>query len=288
MLDQIILIISLSLITGILLGAIIEKYYGFANLLEKVGLRSVAKEIIDKISGKLPVEREEVDCNQLNRNNLMVALVFGQSNSANEGESPKTAKRNVYSFYKGKCYRAKDPLLGASGEGGSVWTRLGDRIIEENLYNQVLFVPIGVGGTQIARWKPDGDLHKRILESIKDLKKHNLTLTHMLWHQGEMDAVLNTSKEEYKKMFLDMLESIRANGIDAPIYVSIATRCNRIRENKDIQQAQRELVDILKKIYPGPDTDKLGLEYRFDGCHFSDEGLGKYAELWLEKLKIRY
>lgn len=278
---QTLLLFLFVLFSGILLGIIFQKYYGLGNLIKKLSL-------IFGISKNSPLDREEVDCQQLNGNNLMVALAFGQSNSANEGESPKSTKMNVYSFYRGKCYKAQDPLLGASGDGGSVWTRLGDRIIEENLYHQVLFVPIGVGGTEIARWKPNGDLHQRILKSIKSLKEQNFTITHMLWHQGETDALLGTSKQEYKTMFLEMLKSIRANGVDAPIYVSITTRCHKIRENKDIQQAQRELVDISQKIYPGPNTDQLGLGYRFDGCHFSDEGLEKCAELWLEKLKSSY
>jgi hypothetical protein len=81
-----------------------------------------------------------------------------------------------------------------------------------------VFVPLGVGGTEIARWKSDGDLHPALTQAIRDVKVQGLTITHLLWHQGESDALLKTSKSAYKRMFLDMLSDIRKQGVNAPIY----------------------------------------------------------------------
>jgi hypothetical protein len=148
----------------------------------------------------------------------------------------------------------------------------------------VIFVSIGVASTPIARWTTGGDLHSRIINAISEVTQNGLKVTHLLWHQGESD--IKTSKQEYKKMFMNMLYDIRSRGIKAPIYVSVATRCGRNMSN-EIQQAQAELVDISSGIYHGPNTDDLGFAYRYDGCHFSDEGLEKFAELWMEKLKAR-
>jgi hypothetical protein len=106
-----------------------------------------------------------------------------------------------------------------------VWTRLGDKLIDENLYDSVIFISIGVANTSIARWTVGGDLHSRIKNAISEVKKQRLEATHLLWHQGESD--MKTSKQEYKKMFMNMLSDIRSRGIQAPIYVSIATRCER-------------------------------------------------------------
>ena len=64
-------------------------------------------------------------------------------------------------------------------------------------YEAVVFIAIGVGGTTIARWKPDGDLHPRLLEAIRDVQAHHLAITHVLWHQGESDALLKTSRSAY-------------------------------------------------------------------------------------------
>jgi hypothetical protein len=72
--------------------------------------------------------------------------------------------------------------------------------------------------------------------------------------------------------------------VTAPIYVAVNSRCKEHKPDPDIRQAQMRLVDISHGILLGPDTDMLGLAYRFDGCYFSDEGLEKASELWVDAL----
>ncbi len=216
---------------------------------------------------------------------VMVALAFGQSNSANHGSVLNNGDRNVYNFYQGKLYEAQDPLLGATGSGGSVWTRLGRRLISSKKYDAVVFVTVGVGGSEIGRWTPGGDLHPRVIGAIRDLKAQGLDVTHLLWHQGEADNRLGTSQDAYRERFLRLLSSIRSQGVDAPIYVSTTTRCGSLNPNEHVRQAQIKLIDAGSGILAGPDTDVLvGVDRKRDGCHFSDVGLGKFADLWLEKL----
>ncbi len=231
--------------------------------------------------------RTEVDCKSVLQGKTMVALVFGQSNSANHGETPYTPKKNVYNYFEGKCYVAADPMLGTTGSEGSVWSRLGDRLIDSGLYDNVLFITVGVGGTPVERWMSNGDLHLRLKYVLKQLRKDRIRVTHMFWHQGESDNGRKTSKEVYISRFMDMLAGLRAKGVKAPIYVAVATRCGDRQVNYEIQQAQRELVNTELGIYPGPDTDQLDLlvDRRHDACHFSEIGLDKHAELWLQAIK---
>jgi hypothetical protein len=114
-----------------------------------------------------PVEAPEVPLAEL-PSNAMVALVFGQSNSANHGGTPRRAGPQVYSFAEGRLYHAQDPLPGASGTRGSVWTRLGDQLVAIQRYPAVVFIPIGVGNTQIARWTPTGDLFPRVVAAMAE------------------------------------------------------------------------------------------------------------------------
>ena len=51
---------------------------------------------------------------------------------------------------------------GVTGQGGSIWTDLGNRLIEEGVFDQVLIAPIAVGGTKVSRWVPGGDFNDRI------------------------------------------------------------------------------------------------------------------------------
>jgi hypothetical protein len=234
-------------------------------------------------------ERTEESFDKLKGKKVMVALVFGQANSANHGEpkqSQMTAPQNVFCLNNGKLTKCVDPLPGASGADGSVWTRLGGRIIDEGLYDAVVFIPIGEAASEIARWAPGpaGDLHQRILDAALMVRSRGLEITHLLWHQGESDAG-RTSRADYKARFEAMLENLRKNGIDAPIYVSVASRCYFTPPDPEIQLAQCELVDPAKGIFPGPNTDNLGNSFRYDDCHFSNAGLEEFARLWIEQLK---
>src|SRR5262245_23394246 len=128
---------------GLLAGILLQKYYPVGTLLRAIGINYRAA----LASKPMPDsdERIEVPLSMLSSRRVMVALVFGQSNSANFGATRKTAKEKVYNFHRGKLYVARDPLLGAGGDGGSVWIRLGDKIIAGHLYDAVVFVPLGVG-----------------------------------------------------------------------------------------------------------------------------------------------
>jgi len=268
---------------GVIAGILLQKYYGVGRLLHHVGVYANRGTSSHAHGGSLH-ERPEIPLTRLASQRVMVALAFGQSNAANFGENPRRAGAGVFNFYQGKLYAAHDPLLGAGGDGGSMWTRLGNRLIAAKYYDAVVFLTLGVGGAALTRWTVNGDLHPRLVEAIRDVQSHGLPITHVLWHQGETDAMLHTSKHAYKQMFMDMVSSIRQQGVRAPIYVSVATRCHKVRGQEEIRQAQQELVDTDKGIYAGPDTDTLDWGYRYDGCHFSDEGLARCAELWLEKL----
>jgi len=232
------------------------------------------------------INRKRASCAKILGPRTMVALVFGQSNSANSGATKYTPKRDVFVYYEGKCYQGMDPLPGPNGNGGTVWSRLGDKLIDAGLYDKVLFVAVGVGGTNIARWKPDGDLYPRITDALSYLEKDGIKITHMLWHQGESDNGMHTTKDNYKSMFTSMLEGIRSHVVDAPIYVAVATRCGSLPEGYEIQQAQRELVNPALGIFPGAYSDELlSIDDRHDACHFSDSGLDKHANLWLQAIK---
>jgi hypothetical protein len=210
---------------------------------------------------------------------VLVALTFGQSNAANHGETPHAAGPGVLSFYVGKLYAARDPLPGATGDRGSVWTRFGDLIMATGRYDAVVIAPIGVGSSEIRRWVPGGDLHPRLIYTLRDLQAAGLPATHLLWHQGEGDRW--TTGEEYRSRFLAMLAAVRREGVAAPVYVSVATRAPS-GIVPAVQEAQRGLVDPAAGIRAGPDTDALGDEFRNrrDPDHFNDAGLRRAAELW--------
>jgi len=229
-------------------------------------------------------QKDEVPCSSIPKENLMVALTFGQSQTTNSGPIRHKSDRNVYSLERGKCYKAHDPLVDADSLGGSVWPILGNKLIQNKVYDNVLFVAIGENDSHVLQWSSIGPHHKKIKEAYKTLTGYGLSFTHLLWHQGETDSALFREESRYKDILMAMIESLRAKGIDAPIYISVASKTRHFETNEDIRGAQKGLVNIDKGIYPGPDTDTLGYELRSDKEHFSEEGQQAFAMLWYDAI----
>ena len=241
--------------------------------------------------------RAELACDAFAGDNpeRAVLFAFGQSNSANAARDRYVPLHDVVNFnaHDGKCYRAEDPLLGPSGESGSVWGRVGDELIREGLYRQVLIVPIGIGGTELARWVPGADLHARIKGTAAMLRRLDIRPTHVLWHQGESDVFEDTAEEDYVAQFRALADSLPGLGIDAPVLPAIATHCDiwgnwpeYLPSAERVRSAQQSLPQRVANVRPGPDTDTIaGPRFRPDGCHFTHRGIAAHARLWVRAIR---
>lgn len=221
----------------------------------------------------------------------MIIFTFGQSNSANHGYGMYSPHNEIYNYFEGAVYHAQDPLIGATGYGASVWGRLADKLVDSKLTERVTLIPIGVGGVDIAQWINGGSEHDKLMETIKSMKENNISPDFILWHQGESDNIIKTSKEEYIRMFEMIRETFRTNGILCPIGIAVASYHPMCVESdkgnsREIREAQIELSKMYKDIFLGPDTDKLDKAYhRADGVHFSVIGLEEHANGWLKAIK---
>jgi hypothetical protein len=221
---------------------------------------------------------EEVPLPQAASGRTMVALLAGQSNAANAGTDPMDAVPGVYNLYRGRCYVARDPLLGASGQGGSVWLRFGRRVLESGLYQTVILVPVAIGGTRIAHWTPGGELCRRIPDAIRQTHALGLRFTHVFWHQGESDAQYGTAQAVYERSLRAIIGQVRHAGVDAPMIVCRAARLRDI-DGPQIIAAQNAVISSTANVFPGPDTDAdLGGDMRFDGLHLNARGFEAFAQ----------
>ncbi len=225
-----------------------------------------------------------VDCASLPHEHRMVVLVLGQSNSANHAETRADGGPGVYSWHEGRCYEARDPLPGASGSGGSLWTRLGPMLRAANAADTVLFVPLGVTTTSVAQWDRHPVLVGRLEAVARALAAADIHVTHVVWYQGEADSFKATSAQDYRRDFHRVLARLRALGIAAPVYVPLATLCQK-RSNPAVREAQRVLPDELAGVRPGPDMDAIfGAVHRYNGCHFGTASAVLAAEAWRQAL----
>ena len=215
-----------------------------------------------------------------------VILAIGQSNIANHAavrvatRHPKT----VLSYFDGKCHVAGSPMLGASGDGGEFLTLLADRLIDDDVYRSVIIVPSGIGGTPIALWRRNGQLNDMLLRTLKGLPP-GYKVTQVLWQQGESDFLLATPPADYVASFRSLVDVLAENGVDAPLYISISTKCGPWTANNPIAVAQRSLIDG-RRVFLGIDSDGLlGAKDRYDDCHLSESGQRKTAAAYAEAIK---
>jgi hypothetical protein len=232
-------------------------------------------------------ERTEIPCAETMGDDAAAILVLGQSLSANENApgSEFTPPHDVFNFnfFDGKCYVAKDPLLGATGANSSYLGRLGALLVASGTYRRVLLIPAAQAGSFISFWVGDGILTARLPYVLEMLQRSHIVLTDVLWQQGEAESgLIEPDVEAYRRNFLEIVSTIRHSQF-APIYISQSTICRDV-PNSTIRGVQRSLVDPTLGINSGPDTDTIPLSERFDGCHLNAAGLNHMAELWANVL----
>jgi hypothetical protein len=217
-----------------------------------------------------------------------VFLTYGQSNATNSGEPPLWGETtgsidNVYQFLLGNTYVYRDPSLGANGLGRSVWGLVGRDLIEKGVFDKVIFANSGYGGESISNLKDS--IHFNFLTSNYNLliEKYG-KVDAILFHQGESDNS-EDGIEKYYKEFSEFLNNLSDNGIFIPVYLSRASMCGEGSANEELTNIQNRLISDFELVKEGPNTDLLtSRQLRFDYCHFSQDGLKDYSNLWVQYL----
>ncbi|MHC2456587.1 hypothetical protein ACVMIX_003228 [Rhizobium leguminosarum] len=225
-----------------------------------------------------------------------VLLVLGQSNAANDGGQRHRSNygaRVVNAFDK-RCFIAASPLLGSTDTKGEYWTLLGNNLIASGQNDSVILAPLAYSGSEVARWAKGGDLNPVLVDTVKQLQDSGYRITNVLWVQGEKDLVIGTTAETYQKQFMSMVDTLRQHGVEAPVYISIASKClepsnggfkEHIPDNA-IVRAQLALSKSGHGIREGVNSDALlDGDDRYDDCHIGGTGAEKMSEAWLNLLR---
>jgi len=227
-----------------------------------------------------------------------VLLVLGQSNAANYGGQRFASKHGdkIVNFFDGRCYVAASPLLGSSGTWGEYWTELGNHLIESGKFDTVVIASLAYSGAAysgntVEQWAQGGHLNSVLVDALRETKADGYAITHVLWDQGELDYSLGTSEEAYRERFLSMIDTLRGQGVAAPVYVSIASKCvepsngdpRRHPADNPVVRAQLALSSGERNIRRGVNMDTLldRLD-RYDDCHIGGGGAEKVAQAWAD------
>ncbi len=224
-------------------------------------------------------------CDLSDPKRTIVLLALGQSNAANYTGAmvQSTYGGAVMNYYQGRCYVAADPLLGADGNSGSLWTELANRLISTGQADRVMIVPLAVGGSSMIHWQPGGDLYQELGRLIDALEADHISITDTVWVQGEAERYSDSPFYEHAEKYASALKSIialtRKYGISR-FYVSMTSSCSNqaypSKPTRSIREAQMSVLSTKDQIFSGPDIDGIN-EYadRFDACHLTLEGASK-------------
>jgi hypothetical protein len=223
-----------------------------------------------------------------------VLFVLGQSNAGNHArpaDPPRAPRADVLEFRAGRCTVARDPLLGATGRDASPWPALADRIVDAGHAQRVVLVVFAVAGAPIERLAPPGGaLSAAWLDEVAALRRQGLTPDAVIWLQGEADHLRATPADRYERGLLDVLNGFRQQGVRAPLYVSVATRCGTPwRPDNPVAQAQAAVVRRDAQLREGVNMDRLLSEpaHRYDDCHLARDSVAALADAWLRVLHPR-
>ncbi|MFF0919899.1 sialate O-acetylesterase [Rhizobium leguminosarum] len=225
-----------------------------------------------------------------------VLLILGQSNAANYGGQRHRSNygtRVVNAFDK-RCFIAASPLLGSTNTRGEYWTLLGNSLIASGQNDSVILAPLAYSGSEVARWAAGGDFNPVLVDTVKQLQDSDYRITNVLWVQGEADLVMGTTAKAYQERFMSMVDTLRQHGVEAPVYISIASKClepsnggfkEHIPDNA-IVRAQLALAKSGHGIREGVNSDALlDADDRYDDCHFGGTGGEKASRAWLNLLR---
>ncbi len=208
----------------------------------------------------------------------LVIVTGGQSNAANALSEPLPVDpaAQAYMLARGRCYRLRDPVLGATNRGGSLWTAMGSALWRAT-GRPVVFINGAVGGSQLGDWLDDrSGYRQRLLAEVALARAAGLKPAWVFWVQGETDAAVSVDPARFVADLQRLIGRFDASGLlppGAPWLVYRSTHCmHRPGNGPAIDAAVTAFAASDKRVLPGPEASDLGDAMRRDGCHFNGAG----------------
>ena len=203
---------------------------------------------------------------------------LGQSNHGNIIERERTLDlpyKNVftYDWRLGVCSKYKEPLAGVDGRAGGFGHISSDTIYflkkNYNFSKNIVFLGFSKGGTRAQDWAR-GSLTNKFDYFLKKLKKDDIEVDYVLWHQGESE-IKNANKIYYQKYINDIqfiFQKFLTASNKTKIGMALVSVC-KSEKSQSLIDSQRLIIQSNDRVFLTLNTDNLGSIYRYDGCHFN-------------------
>ncbi|WP_137700392.1 hypothetical protein [Marimonas lutisalis] len=219
----------------------------------------------------------------------LVFLTYGQSNAANTGQLGYEVRQPVFMVSDGVAYEYSDPSLGTTGPNGSVWGRVGDKLIEQGAAKAVFFINVAWGGAsmeELVRDHPFDYLENQLRQGLDQFGRiDGILIHHGERHNKNIPDKTPMGAETYPEPFMEFRGKL-AQLTDAPIYLSLVSYCGDRGIDEELLKVQDGLIRDLEGVLRGVNSDALvDVKYRLpDQCHFSAAGLDAMADDWVSAI----
>ena len=117
---------------------------------------------------------------------------------------------------------------------------------------------------------------------MKKLKKDDIEIDYVFWHQGESE-IKDANRIYYQNYINDMqliFQKFLTTSKKTKVGMALVSVCKSER-SKSLINSQRSIIQSNDRVFLTLNTDNLGSSYRYDGCHFNSLGASvigsKYA-----------
>lgn len=210
--------------------------------------------------------------------NAIVLVTGGQSNAGNAFADPLVppADSGAYMMLAGRCYPVRDPVLGATGDRGSLWTGLGPALARAS-GRPVIFINGAVGGSQLGDWADERSGYvAHLAGETAAARKAGVVADTVIWIQGETDAAVQLEPALYVEQMQAVMAAFDATGAlspQTPWLVFRSTTCKaRANNGPAIDAALTRWALREPRVILGPNASALGMAARWDACHFNGQG----------------
>jgi len=297
-------LLLLAVAWGVIMGAIGQKYYGFGNLLETIGIHYRPPFYPVQRPAPNPVDTSDI-IPKVFQGKLALFILAGQSNMSGYGILPSEQVIDSRVFAFGNNYRwrtAQEPIddpagqvdpISMDGDAGVGPALAFARFLRKRNPDLVIgLIPCAKGASTIEEWQrhlSDNTLYGSCLKRIQAATTMG-ELAGMLVFQGEQDALdpqqaldRTLSASDYTAKFSRFVNDLRRD-IARPklpvVFAQIGThKAPNAFINWEMIQKQQTMVDLSCAAMIT--TDDLALQ---DGVHFNTESYRIIGERYAEAI----
>lgn len=246
-----------------------------------------------------------------------VILFMGQSNMSGAGgdasEAPELIEGAGYEYRAvtdpDTLHVLTEPFGENENEGAlddsPILERMGSLVTAfVNAYYEQTGTPVvgisaSVGSSSMNSWMNGGrkeEAVKRLEAARETLQKQKIHIRHtyMVWFQGEADANLQTTDEEYKELFYPFLDYMMQQGVERCFLIEVGPDLTDPEKTAEIMQTQLEiseedervvLVSTLAAELTNPEQkDEGGIHFNQTALNLIGEDAGKNAGAYVADL----